>query len=68
MGALDCLHDVTIYLYYALCFVLIEHSVCHEPNSVLINVYIYLNVSFFKKSVKGVLSPRFTKKFAEKVS
>ena len=43
MGALDCLHDVTIYLYYALCFMLIEHSVCHEPNSVLINVYIYIS-------------------------
>ena len=41
MGELDCLHDVTIYLYDALCFMLIEHSVCHEPISVLINVYIY---------------------------
>ena len=29
------------YIYYALCFVLVEHSVRHEPNSVLINVYIY---------------------------
>ena len=42
MGALDCLHDVTIYLYYALCFTLVEHSVCHEPVSVFINVYIYI--------------------------
>ena len=39
MDALDCLHDVTIYLYYALCFMLIEHSVCHEPISVLINIF-----------------------------
>ena len=36
MGALDCLHDVTIY---ALCFVFVEQSVCHEPISVLINIY-----------------------------
>ena len=36
---LDCLHDVTLYLYYALCFMLVEHSVCHEPISVLINVF-----------------------------
>ena len=34
--------DVTIYLYYALCFMLFEHSVCHEPISVLINVYMLL--------------------------
>ena len=40
MGALDCLHDVTIYLYYALCFMLIEHFFCHEPISLLINVVI----------------------------
>ena len=44
MGALDCLHDVTIYLYYALCFMLIEHSVCHEPIFVLINIYIYIYI------------------------
>ena len=44
MGALDCLHDVTIYIYmyYALCFVLVEHSVCHELISVLINVFMLL--------------------------
>ena len=34
-------HDVTINLYYALCFMLVEHSVCHEPIFVIINVYIY---------------------------
>ena len=39
---LDCLHDVIIYLYYALCFMLVEHSVCHEPISVLINVFMLL--------------------------
>ena len=42
MGALDFLHDVTIYVYYALCFMLVEHSVCHEPISVLINVFMLL--------------------------
>ena len=42
MGALDCLHDVTIYVYYALCFMLVEHSVCHEPISVLINLFMLL--------------------------
>ena len=42
MGALDCLHDLTLYLYYALCFMLVEHSVCHEPISVLINVFMLL--------------------------
>ena len=31
-----------IYLYYALCFMLIEHSVCHEPIFVLINVFMLL--------------------------
>ena len=45
--ALDCLHDVTIYLYYALCFMLIEHSVCHEPIFVLINVYIYIYIHIY---------------------
>ena len=37
-----CLHDVTIHFYYALCFMLVEHSVCLEPIFVLINVYIYI--------------------------
>ena len=44
VGALDCLHDVTIYLYYALCFMLVEHSVCNEAISVLINVYIHIYI------------------------
>ena len=47
MGALDCLHDATLYLYYALCFMLVEHSVCHEPISVLINVYIYIYIYIY---------------------
>ena len=38
MGALDCLHDFTSDMYYAPCFALAEHSVCHEPSSALINV------------------------------
>ena len=28
----------SLYMYYALSFVLVEHSVCHEPIFVLINV------------------------------
>ena len=39
---------VTIYLCYALCFMLIEHSVCHEPIFVLINVYIYIYIYIYK--------------------
>ena len=35
-------YDVTICLYYVLCFMLVEHSVCHEPISVLINVFMLL--------------------------
>ena len=42
MGALDCFRGVTMYVYYALCFMLVEHSVCHEPISVLINVFTLL--------------------------
>ena len=42
MDALDCLHDVTLYLYYALCFMRVEHSVCRESISVLINVFMFL--------------------------
>ena len=42
MGALDYLHDVTIYLYNAICFMLVEHSACHEPIPVLINVSMLL--------------------------
>ena len=37
MDALDCVHDVTL-MYYALCFVHVDHSVCHELVSVLINI------------------------------
>ena len=36
----------SLYMHYALCFVHVEHSVCHEPISVLINIlyiYIYIN-------------------------
>ena len=41
-GRIGLSSDVTIYLYYALCFLLIEHSVCHEPISVLINIFMLL--------------------------
>ena len=30
---------MSLYMYYALCFVHVEHSVCHEPISVLINIF-----------------------------
>ena len=33
---------MVIYIYYALCFILIERSVCHEPTSVLINMFMLL--------------------------
>ena len=29
----------SLYMYYAPCFLLVEHSVCHEPTFVLINVF-----------------------------
>ena len=51
MGALDCLHDVTIYVYYALCFMFVEHSVRHEPISVLINVCISLYIYIYMVAV-----------------
>ena len=31
-----------MYIYYAPCFVLVEYSVCHKPNSVLNNVFTLL--------------------------
>ena len=34
----------SLYMYYALCFVHVEHSVCDEPVSVLINIYIYIYI------------------------
>ena len=30
------------YMYYNLCFVHVEHSLCHEPISVLINIIMLL--------------------------
>ena len=32
----------SFYVNYTLSFVLVEHSVCHEPISVLINVFTVL--------------------------
>ena len=32
----------SLYMYYAPCFVLVEHSMCHEPISVLINIFTLL--------------------------
>ena len=34
-------------LYYTPCFVLLEHSVCHEAISVLINVCIYIYIYIY---------------------
>ena len=34
-------HHICLIMYYALCFVHVERSVCHEQISVLINTYIY---------------------------
>ena len=34
----------SLYMYYALCFAHVEHSVCHEPISVLINIYMYIYI------------------------
>ena len=41
-GALDCLHDSTIY--YAPCFALFKQSVYHELISVNINIYTYIYI------------------------
>ena len=30
-----------LYMHYTPCFGLVEHAVCHEPISFLINIYIY---------------------------
>ena len=37
----------SLCMYYALCFVHVEHSVCHEPISVLNNIYyIYIYIIY----------------------
>ena len=33
----------SLHMYYALCFMHVEYSVCHEPISVLINVFTLLS-------------------------
>ena len=35
-------HHLKGSVYYALCFAYVEHSACHEPISVLSNIYIYI--------------------------
>ena len=35
---------VFLTVHHALCFVLVEHSVYHEPISVLINIYINIYI------------------------
>ena len=37
----------SLYMYYALSFVLVEHSVCHEPVFVLSNVYICIHIYIY---------------------
>ena len=43
----------SLYMYYALCFAHVEHSVCHEPISVLINInmYIYIYLIYLEPPV-----------------
>ena len=36
-----------VYKYYAPSFVLVEHSVCHEPIFVLINIYVYIIIDMY---------------------
>ena len=38
----ECSINITIHLYHALWFMLIEYSVCHEAISVLINEFMCL--------------------------
>ena len=40
---------ISLYMYYALCFVRVEHSVYHKPISFLINIYICIYVIQVKK-------------------
>ena len=35
----------SLYMYYALSFVLVENSVCYKPIFVLINVYIFVDMA-----------------------
>ena len=52
----------SLYMYYALCFVLVERSVCHEPISVLINtcmhvyiyIYIYINLAAQQQELRSI--------------
>ena len=50
----------SLYKYYALSFVLVEHSVCHEPIFPLINVYMYIDmyiiISMVKKEQRNITS------------
>ena len=40
MAASDFLHDVAVYVSRSM-LLLVEHSVCHEPISILINVFMF---------------------------
>ena len=37
----------SLYTYYALCFVHVEHSVYYEPISVLTSIYIYMYIYIY---------------------
>ena len=41
-------HHLKGSVYYALCFAYVEHSACHEPISVLSNIYIYIYIYISK--------------------
>ena len=45
----------SLYMYYALSFVLVEYSVCHEPIFVLINVYIYKYIYIYNIYIYSIL-------------
>ena len=54
---MDCLQDFTIYVY-AFRFVLVEHSVSHEPIFVLINVFTLLASCFLSTLLVLILTIR----------
>ena len=53
---MDFLHDVTISIYYALCFLHVRHSVGHEAIFVLINLFTLLAQGFFSTLLVLTLS------------
>ena len=48
----------SLYMYYAPCFVLVEHSECHETISVLINIFMLLAQSLLSTLLVLTLTMR----------